>query len=155
MGCPGQVQILYMQCNNFCWTGTTITSAKLCAFASSAHSEVNARNTKRLQDNLRKRHENKHEGRHGGRRNTRRTKAIRDNEIFGLPRSLFVPLKNVEPAQFGNPAERRLLEIPDARVCTVHCLCDREKEHFRSSKYELTTLMPFYICACKCALVSV
>jgi len=66
-------------------------------------------------------------------RYTTRTKSIHDNEILGLPRLLFVPLKNVEPAQFGNPAERRLLEIPDARVCTVHCLCDRQVEHFRSS----------------------
>jgi hypothetical protein len=66
-------------------------------------------------------------------RYTTRTKSIHDNEILGLPRLLFVPLNNVEPAQFGNPAERRLLEIPDARVCTVHCLYDRQEEHFRSS----------------------
>ena len=59
-------------------------------------------------------------------RYTTRTKSIHDNEILGLPRLLFVPLNNVEPVQFGNPAERRLLEIPDARVCTVHCLCDRQ-----------------------------
>ena len=53
----------------------------------------------------------------------------------------------MEPAQFGNPAERRLLEIPDARVCTVHCLCDRKVEHFRSSNVELPLLlMPFARC---------
>ena len=64
---------------------------------------------------------------------TRTKTAIHDNEILGLPRLLFVPFDNVEPVQFGNPAERRLLEIPDARVCTVHCLCNREAKHFRSS----------------------
>ena len=68
-----------------------------------------------------------------GRRYITRTKSIHDNEIFGLPRLLFVPFDNVEPVQFGNPAERRLLEIPDARVCTVHCLYNREAKHFRSS----------------------
>ena len=42
---------------------------------------------------------------------------------------------------FGNPAERRLLEIPDARVCTVHCLCDREAKHFRSSYYSRINIL--------------
>ena len=62
-----------------------------------------------------------------------RTKAVHDNEKLGLPRLLFVPFRNDETAQFGNPAERRLLEIPDARVCTVHYSCDRKAKHFRSS----------------------
>ena len=68
------------------------------------------------------RSENKHEGTKALKVHRMRTKtAIHDNEILGLPRLLFVPVNNVEPVQFGNPAERRLLEIPDARVCTVHC----------------------------------
>ena len=72
---------------------------------------------------------------------TRTKTAIHDNEILGLPRLLFVPLNNVEPVQFGNPAERRLLEIPDARVCTVHCLCDRQAKHFRSSYYSRINIL--------------
>ena len=91
------------------------------------------KNREWLQDNLRELNEN------SMKEGIEWEKVHNEDEVdpwqwkFGLPRLLFVPFDNVEPVQFGNPAERRLLEIPDARVCTVHCLCNREAKHFRSS----------------------
>ena len=99
------------------------------------------KNREWLQDNLRELNEN------SMKEGIEWEKVHNEDEVdpwqwkFGLPRLLFVPFDNVEPVQFGNPAERRLLEIPDARVCTVHCLCDRQAKHFRSSYYSRINIL--------------
>ena len=135
MGCPELVQLRYMQCNDIVEPALPRIVPNLPSLPLYITTLIRKNTNMNSGQLARTKHENKYmkEGIIEWERYTTRTKSIHDNEILGLPRLLFVPLNNVEPAQFGNPAERRLLEIPDARVCTVHYSCDRKAKHFRSS----------------------